>query len=389
MISTWVAIVGSADPRRAEELGLRNASSAPSTVKNVGHAVAERGLGLLVFSSDPSFIESFAVAGYVGNQKAQAKGIRVVFPRDPSVARPRFAEESVRPECFDFAISPNAHWETSFFETIAGTSILILIGGGRSTFVTGVLGRILRKVVLPLDAFGGAASEVWSFIDTNKDALNDVQRALIAEDNNGSDWALSVVDVGLAALKHSEQRLYEEQTREGSQKRLVAQNAVLALLVFLFSCLLIVFTWDNAALSRGTMMTCLVGSPILAGISGAFIRKVADVFQNTTPAQSRGNWLSLGALGGIAGGFSGLLFVVAQLTATPTITGNSLPAQVSRLVPFAMITGFLAGFTADLVYSNLRESKNLEGTLVPDVLKAGIKGMSDQVGARHNAGSKP
>jgi hypothetical protein len=120
------------------------------------------------------------------------------------------------------------------------------------------------------------------------------------------------------------------------------------------------------------MMSCLVASPILAGFSGAFIRKVADAFQ-TLPFDRKGDsWLSLAALGGIAGGFSGLLFVMAQLTATPTAVGNVLPVQVSRLVPFAMITGFLAGFTADLVYSKLRETRNLEGEVVPEVLKAAV-----------------
>jgi len=357
-------------------LGLRNPSRASSVAEKIGYAIAERGLGLLVFSSEGSFIENVAVSGYIRNQKAQPKGVRVVFPRDPAVPRPNFAEEAARPECFDFVLSPNVHWETSFFESIAGATVLILIGGGRSTFVAGVLGRILKKVVLPLDAFGGAASEVWSFLDPSRDAVNDSERAALAQDNDGSDWALSVVDVGIGALTRREKRLREEKAREVRQRRLMSQDAVLALVLFLLSCVLIVFTWDNTTLGRGAMMSCLVASPILAGLSGAFIRKVADVFQSAASSQGDGNWLSLGALGGVAGGFSGLLFVMAQLTATPTMVGNSLPVQVSRLVPFAMITGFLAGFTADLVYGKLREAKNIEGNFVPEVLKAGISGVN-------------
>jgi hypothetical protein len=80
----------------------------------------------------------------------------------------------------------------------------------------------------------------------------------------------------------------------------------------------------------------------------------------------------IGVLGGVAGGFSGLLFVMAQLTATPASVGNTLPIQVSRLVPFAMITGFLAGFTADIVYSKLREAKTTEDEPVHSVLSAAL-----------------
>jgi hypothetical protein len=175
--------------------------------------------------------------------------------------------------------------------------------------------------------------------------------------------------------------------REAGQRRLLSQDAVLALIVFLLSCALIVFTWDNTTLGRGAMMSCLVASPILAGLSGAFIRKVADVFQGAASARGNDNWLSLGALGGVAGGFSGLLFVMAQLTATPTIVDHRLPAQVSRLVPFAMITGFLAGFTADLVYGKLREAKNLEGNFVPEVLKAGGSSINEISNAQRRPGN--
>jgi len=372
MVTTWIAMVGSVDQSRSQELALRNPDRACAVTERIGHALAERGLGLVVYSSETSFVERFAVAGYVKNEKAQVKGIRVIFPRDLSVARPSFPEQAARPECFDLRISPNTRWEMSFYESLIEVSAVILVGGGRSTFVAGIMGRILKKTVLPLDAFGGAGSDVWSLIDPAQDALTEEDRRTLAEDDSSPEWALSIIDIATTSLQRRTQQLNEQQAREVGQRRAVAQDAVFALTVFVLSCVLIVFTWDNTGLSRTAMMSCLVASPILAGFSGAFIRKVADAFQTLPFDRTRVSWLSLGALGGIAGGFSGLLFVMAQLTATPTAVGNVLPVQVSRLVPFAMITGFLAGFTADLVYSKLRETRNLEGEVVPEVLKAAV-----------------
>lgn len=131
MISDWVAIVGSADAHRQEELGLRNPNQAPNAASLLGFGLAERGLGLIVYSSESIFIEGSAVEGYIQNQKALPRAIRIIFPRDPSIPRPSFLGQASRPECFQLSVHPNSHWETSFFESLSEASAVILIGGGR------------------------------------------------------------------------------------------------------------------------------------------------------------------------------------------------------------------------------------------------------------------
>ena len=56
-------------------------------------------------------------------------------------------------------------------------------------------------------------------------------------------------------------------------------------------------------------------------------------------------------------GVSGLLFISAQLSAMPSDSGEVMAklqqAQASRLVPFALAIGFIAGLTLDAVFRKL------------------------------------
>jgi hypothetical protein len=59
-------------------------------------------------------------------------------------------------------------------------------------------------------------------------------------------------------------------------------------------------------------------------------------------------------LGAIAGGVAGALFIVAQLVAMSPEIGQSIwSKQAGRLVPFAVLVGFIAGLTLDAVFRKL------------------------------------
>ena len=60
-------------------------------------------------------------------------------------------------------------------------------------------------------------------------------------------------------------------------------------------------------------------------------------------------------LGCTAGAIAGLLYVVAQLTALPPTGTGQMPTTATRLVPFALLTGFLAGFATDAFFRKPRE----------------------------------
>lgn len=61
-------------------------------------------------------------------------------------------------------------------------------------------------------------------------------------------------------------------------------------------------------------------------------------------------------LGLVAGGFAGVLFVTAQLTANPDVLDNvaeSVASYARRSIPFALAVGFVAGLTSDAVFGKL------------------------------------
>jgi membrane protease YdiL (CAAX protease family) len=91
-------------------------------------------------------------------------------------------------------------------------------------------------------------------------------------------------------------------------------------------------------------------SPLLAGVSGSTIRLVFDLRQGVMPLTPQ-SALTTAALGLIAGGVAGLLFVTAQMTTVPEATMSG--KQASRLVPFGVVVGFIAGLTLDAVFRKL------------------------------------
>lgn len=59
------------------------------------------------------------------------------------------------------------------------------------------------------------------------------------------------------------------------------------------------------------------------------------------------------AIGLIAGGVAGVLFITAQLTADPDLVSKDIAAYAQRSIPFALGVGFIAGLTADVVFGKL------------------------------------
>jgi hypothetical protein len=58
------------------------------------------------------------------------------------------------------------------------------------------------------------------------------------------------------------------------------------------------------------------------------------------------------AVGLVAGGVAGVLFIAAQLTANPDLT-TGIEKYAQRSIPFALAVGFVAGLTSDAVFGKL------------------------------------
>ncbi len=90
-------------------------------------------------------------------------------------------------------------------------------------------------------------------------------------------------------------------------------------------------------------------SPVLAGVSGSSIRLVFDFRQGSVPLSPQ-SVVTTGALGLVAGGVAGLLFISAQAAA---LSGVVKGAQAAQLMPFGVAVGFIAGLTLDAVFRKL------------------------------------
>ena len=67
---------------RADELDIRNPDVARQAGAALGRALANKGLAIVVYSSDPQFIEADVVRGYVESGDARPGSIQIRRPRE-------------------------------------------------------------------------------------------------------------------------------------------------------------------------------------------------------------------------------------------------------------------------------------------------------------------
>src|SRR5207342_1582998 len=129
----------------------------------LGRELASKGLGIVVYSSDPQFIEADAVRGYVESGDAKPGSIQIRRPREADGGE--FPEVAAHSALFDLRPDSSADWEVSFYRSLFQTDGVLLIGGGRSTLTTGLIALARKIPVVALACFGGNAAKVWEALD--------------------------------------------------------------------------------------------------------------------------------------------------------------------------------------------------------------------------------
>ena len=79
-----IAIAGSAADKRREELQLVDPVTARKAAEEIGRELAKAGCRILIYSTEPEFIESDVVQGYVSSKKGESGSIQVRYPLEPS-----------------------------------------------------------------------------------------------------------------------------------------------------------------------------------------------------------------------------------------------------------------------------------------------------------------
>lgn len=364
-----ISVVGSFNPAREDELGLKNLAVATKASEDLGRELARQGFSIVVYSSLPHTLEVDVVRGYLSHKDTEPASIQVLYSQKSG--QPSFPEEKGNEEKFDFRPDFNVDWEFSFYQSLGQIDGMVILGGGPSALIAGVVAIGHRKPLLPCAAFGASGDKIWRAIRVQSYPLKDEEYALMGRSNWSPELAAKLV--GLLARQKNEFARLEEVLRENEEKRVeqrrlqelqenatINWHAVISALLFAAAA----FTWPLASLipTKGWLgALCIVlFTPMLAGASGATIRVVLDWATGVTRTFALSTYnqyilLRYAALGIVAGGLAGVSFVLAQIFASD-IKPDDMARALSKLVPFLVIIGFAAGLTAEVVLSNLRKS---------------------------------
>jgi hypothetical protein len=335
-----IAIVGSAGDGRPDEIGTRDPDRAREAAAALGRELASRGLGIVVYSSDPKFIEADVVRGYVSAGAAQPRSIQIRRPREADGAD--FAELESNNALFDPRPDSSRDWEVSFYRSLFEAGGVLLIGGGRSTLTAGLIALANRTPVVTLADFGGNAAKVWDVLDRSpSDALPDADEIA----RMGLQWSDELAAPLVDSLVRQRERRAEH---EASARKAASKDALRTIISLIFGLLLFLAALACIPLagswSPGTeaSLAVLIGAPVLAAAAGAIVRHAFDEGRE---------WVKTAVLGMMVGGISSLLFIAAQLLTTPGVLEST---DARRLLFFVVPVGFIAGLTFDDVYRKLR-----------------------------------
>lgn len=340
------------DPIIAIVGNVKTAPNAAAAAEDLGRELAKAGLRVLVFSSGADYLEAPLVRGYVASQAARDGSIEVRYPHGQ---KPAFPEQQTHAKVFKLRPDHSQDWEMSFYQSINDMDGILLLGGGGSTMIAGLVAMGHRIGILALEAFGGKASDVWKALRPGRDLPSHEEVSLMAR----PDWSPDLAAECVSSLKNQFARRAEEEKQrrleELRKETFVTWHAVLALVLFLLAMVCVPYAWSSD-LPQTTALWLLFLSPLLAGVAGSTIRLVFDLRQGSLPLSPQ-SAITTAALGLVAGGVAGLLFITAQVTSV----GDAVTAkQASRLVPFGVAIGFIAGLTLDAVFRKLIASDVVE-----------------------------
>lgn len=368
-----IAIVGSVHPARTAELSLQNVEAAAQAAEDLGRELAKAGCRIVVYSSHPEYLEHDVVRGYLDSGEGKPRSIQVRYPlSDP---QPDFPDQAANKRLFDWRPSQSREWEVAFYRSLEGVDGLVLMGGGSSTLISGLVAMGHRIPIIALAAFGGAATKVWQSLSVERDLATREEIALMARPNWTDDSASELV----AALLRQHRTLLEQERQDLLERlrhgRAIKWHAAISAALFVAALAVVPLTWGRDGLSRELLFWALFFCPVLGGVSGATMRLVFDSREGTLPLTTQ-SALTTAALGLVAGGIAGLLFITAQMAGIPsalegevqkTVVEALKQDQARNLVPFALGIGFLAGLTLDAVFRRLIKSNVLrtEGVAGP------------------------
>jgi hypothetical protein len=333
MSGPLIAIVGDVNPNRTFTPKMVDPAKAKKAAEQIGTELAKSGTRLLVYGGP--FLEADVVRGFVAGRPANDRSILMWYSKDQE-PQP-FPEEQTNPNLFERRAEKGADWEIAFYRSVTRADGMIVMGGANAAKICGQVAIGTRMPILAMAEFGGGAAAVWQTLSAGEDLPNREEIDLMARPWNDTH---SAADCVKALLAQRERR----RSAEGAPPPVLS---ILAMILFLLALAIVPWVWGQGKFE----VWMLFATPVLAGAAGAAIRPVVDRLrgaQGVSPAV-----LATVAVGLVAGGVAGVLFITAQLTANPDLVTKGIEAYARRSIPFALGVGFVAGLTADAVFGKL------------------------------------
>jgi hypothetical protein len=333
-----IAVIGSLDASRADYYPpLKNLEHGEQACQELGRAIAKAGCDLAVFTSKPKYVEAWVVQGYAEASTADKPG-RVVAHL-PSHAEVAFDVPKDKVEVVT-RTDTSGEWELPYYRALSSADGVVLIGGGQSTRIGGIVTLLHGVPLLPVTTFGGGAA----YVRTN---LDHVRNDVTPEDISlmGRQWSDGLAERLIASLlaqgARRRQRLLRE-ARGVSRRALAGRIALVVTMLALVASWLAVAFVGPAGPPGARSLVITLATPMLAAVAGALLRN----YQADDPTWG---WAAARGLG--AGLVTVFLYIAGELLSVPDLMTN-LNAQ--RLLFFLVPLGFAAGFTFDLVFERLR-----------------------------------
>ena len=352
-----IAIIGSANKERngADHEWqylppLANEDVVLEACRDLGAALSLAGWDIVVYAGESlyaehGFIEPPVVHGYAGHKRVRPDSVHVPYSR--RFPTPEFPEQRDHPEAFEIRVDLSHEWEPSFYRSLAEVDAALILGGGESAYLAGLVCLGRRIPVLAVAAFGAGGSRVHR-------AMVDAAVPLDIEDLEllgRSDWTPQSAQ-GLVESLATQQDALDQESDElfaiqrGRQR---SQSAWVALSLFLVAAMLVPTALLVKDPSTWPELALLFVVPIVSGASGGTIRTLLPRSQELEIST-----IGSSALGAVAGGVSGMLYVISQLiSSTETSLGSLTTRQYQTWVLFALVIGFVAGLALDSVYQRL------------------------------------
>lgn len=356
----WIAIAGNVTT--GSEAGAREKAIETATL--LGRALAVAGYGIIVYSSEVQFMERFVVTGFARSGAAREKSIQVVYPKDEGEIE--FPELETHRQLFEIKPDASGTWETSYYESLGKVHGVLLMGGGRSTLIAGLVGIGYGRAVVPIASYGGHANTIWRKLRASGGVLTEPELMLLAAPKWSDEAAARAVGIFAEHAKRLQQRqdaLREAELRSAKRTR---ASAAAAVVLFLFTASLVVTVLMKQEYPGWLLPATFLIAAVAAGISGATVRSLSDLAEHRLEMADQPASMRL-ALGVIAGVLTALLVAIPQVTAeshlperlrlTADEKAEMRSDRLTNCLPAAVFAALLAGFATDQFYRKLRDLK--------------------------------